>query len=128
MEAVLGLIEDVLRVGLESGSIDFLAAVCGQAMHYERARSGERNHSSVDLVPAHLADTVSRLLLPAHRDPDIRVEQVRARSGCVDIFGEHDLAPRPLDKIGGRLKAFGGGNAQLKPGLARGKERRVGKE
>src|ERR1035441_4584542 len=120
MEPVLGLVEDGLSVGLEGGFIDFLAAIGGQAMHYERAWLGDRDHGSVDLVSAHLAEAVSRLLFPPHRDPDIRVEQVRARGGCLDIFGEDDLAPRPLDKVGGRLKAFGGGNAQLKPGLAPG--------
>src|ERR1017187_2065237 len=86
MEPVLGLIEDGLSVGLEGGVIDFLAAVRRQAMHYERTWPGERDHAIVELVTAHLADTVSVLLRPAHGDPDIGVEQVSARGGGLHVL------------------------------------------
>ena len=55
-------------------------------MHYERTWPGERDHTSVELVTAHLADTVSVLLRSAHGDPDIGVEQVSARGGGFHVL------------------------------------------
>jgi len=118
VEPVLGLIEDGLRVGLEGGFVDLLAAIGWQAMHHERARPGEPDHGGVDLVSAQLAEAIRRLLFATHRDPNICVEQVSARGGRLDIFGEHDVSTRPLHQVGCRLKGFRRADAQFKPGFA----------
>ena len=94
MEPVFGLVENSLRVRLESFLVDFLAAVRGQAVHHQHIRLGQLHKVAIDLVAAQHFDALCCLLLLAHRNPNVGVKQVGALRRGFQIFATNNFSAR----------------------------------
>ena len=99
VQAVLGLIEDDGSFALEGLVADFLTTMCGQVVHEDGARGGGAEQVASDLETAECLASGQRLLLLAHRGPDIGVNDVSALDGRLRIiYQDYDAAaraPRP---------------------------------
>ena len=61
-------------------------------MHHQRIRLGQLHELLVDLITAQHFQTLGGFSLPAHRNPDVGVKQVRAVRGGLQIFGANNFS------------------------------------
>ena len=89
MQPILGFIEDNRLRTVDDLIGHLLAAVCGQAMHEQRIRSGLGHQAGIDLVP--LEDVVPKLAVAiAHRHPCIGNHAVRILDRGIRIIADQD--------------------------------------
>ena len=69
MQPVFGLGENRVGVGFKSFLVNFLAAICRQAVHHQRVRFGELHELLIDLITAQSLESLGGLGLLAHRNP-----------------------------------------------------------
>ena len=113
VEAVFGLVEDGLGVGLEGFFVDFFAAVGGEAVHDEGTGSCEFHDGVVDLVALQDAEALGGFGFFAHGDPNVGVEEVGGGGGGFEVFGANDLAPGAIEECGVGLICLGRGDAEF---------------
>src|SRR5580704_12074333 len=115
MQPVLGLIEHDRARSVEHVIGDFLAAMCRQAMHDERALARILHQRVVDLESLEVAPALRSLFLAAHRGPGVGVNDVGVLDRGGRIVGERAdfLVAQPRHERLLRLVAFGTREAQL---------------
>lgn len=118
VQAVFGLGEDGVCVGLEGGFCDFQSAVGGEAVEDERAGFCELQGVVVDLVARELGFAVFGFLFLAHAHPHVGVEDVGAFACGVEVFGDDEFSAAfvfvgALAAVAGWEGAFHGGGVGL---------------
>ena len=120
MQAVLRLAEDGVGMLLEDLGGDLLAPVSRQAVEDVGAGSGRLHDAFIDLIAGELRGAMVGLLLLAHADPDIGVEDVGSPCGLLGVFRDGDLGIRAGKQIGGRAVAGRAGKTEFEAQARRG--------